>query len=651
MVAAGRLTSKRSWLVPLAEDGMSQLRARNANTQGFWLWVVPLLFLTGVIAIPRLNNEAFYIDEGASLFSAGALGSGTWSLTRVLEETAEHSSEQALGWPLLLSLWGRFVGWSEVAVRTLPLLAGLLTIALLYRCTSDMWSPSAGLIAAALLAGSTLFLVYIAVARTFTFVLLFATLTIWGYWRVAMRSGTPGPRAQAGLFTGVLGLLFSHYFGALLIPALGIHYLFFARKIRQHGISALLLALALLLASLQLPVFALGFQRTPGNTVLQGNALATHELPVLVLYHLGNGLFRPGPVASAILLLGIPLAIICRTVWKRSPWRRNSVLWLLFIAAFALLAMMLLLNLRFQVMPANRIRYLMPLWALAAMAGGILLSRLAPGLPRLVLPCLLALWLAGGVQNSKLTAYRLEMDSLVPSTIHHVWRTLDRHTLAGDLLVADLEALNRDPARLYDRWLSWPHRILDRGLAQPLSGIREIHHRFPWLWLLFHERNRAGVQGSIAGLGRVYCDTVYSDGNFVLERYTVGGLACPNEPDLLAFEDGFTLASPTVTLDDAVLTVDLLLRSDDAHALSHFSVTLQLIDVASLERVARVDLGIGRGSAVPLHADIAVSQLPPGEYALRLALYNWETGERSVGRDLKLGHVSDIHTLQHIVLD
>lgn len=630
---------------------MPQLRKGNAYTQGFWLWVVPLLLLICVISIPRLDNEAFYIDEGASLHSAGALGSGTWSLAKVIEETAEHSSEQALGWPLLLSLWGRLVGWSEGAVRTLPLLAGLLTIALLYRCTSDMWSHSAGLFAAALLAGSTLFLIYIGVARTFTLVLFFATLTIWGYWRVVMRSGTPGPRAQAGLFLGVLGLFFSHYFGALLVPALGIHYLFFARKTRHHGISALLLALALLLASLQLPVFTMGFQRTLANTVLHGNALATHELPVLFLYHLGNGLFRPGPDISAILLLGIPFAVICHTIWKRSPWRRNSVLWLLFLAAFVLQVSMILLNLRFQVIPFNRIRYLMPLWTLAAVAGGILLSRLAPGLPRLVLPCLLTLWLAGGVQNSRSTAYRLEMDVLVPSTIHHVWRTLDEHTLAGDLLVADLEALNRDPARLYDRWLSRPHRILNRDLDEPLTGIREVHHRYPWLWLLFLERDRAEVQRSIAGLGRVNCDTVYSDGNFVLERYTVGGLACPDAPDLLAFEGGFTLAPPTVTLDDSVLAVDLLLRSEDAHAFTHYSVTLQLINVDSLERVAQVDLGIGRGAVVPLHADIAVSQLPPGEYALRLALYNWETGERSVGRDLTLGHVNDIHTLQHVVLE
>ena len=651
MVAPGRLTSKRPWLVPVSEDGMPRLRTGNANAQGTWLWLVPLLFLICVITVPRLNNEAFYIDEGASLFSAGALGSGAWSLAQVLEEIAEHSSEQALGWPLLLSLWGRLVGWSEVAVRTLPLLAGLLTIALLYRCTSAMWSPSAGLIAATLLTGSTLFLVYVAVARTFTLVLFFATLTLWCYWGVVMRSGTPAPRAQAGLFLGVLGLLLSHYFGALLIPALGVHYLFFARKKRQQGISALLLALALLLASLQLPVFTTGFQRTLANTVLQGNALATHELPVLFLYHLGNGLFRPGPAISAILLLGLPLAVIFRTFWQRSPWRRDSVLWLLFIAAFALQVSMILLNLRFQVIPYNRIRYLMPLWTLAAVAGGILLSRLAPGLPRLALPCLLALWLAGGVHNSQLPAYRLETDVLVPSTIHHVWRTLDRHTLAGDLLVADLEALNRDPARLYDRWLSRPHRILDRGLDQPLTGIREIHHRYPWLWLLSLERNRADVRRSIAGLGRVHCDTVYSDGTFVLERYTVGQLACPNAPDLLAFEGGFTLAPPTVTLNDSLLAVDLLLRSEDAHAFTHYSVTLQLIDVPSLERVAQVDLGIGRGSVVPLHADIAVSQLPPGEYALRFALYNWETGERRVGRDLMLGHVSDIHTLQHVVLE
>jgi len=97
--------------------------------------------------------------------------------------------------------------------------------------------------------------------------------------------------------------------------------------------------------------------------------------------------------------------------------------------------------------------------------------------------------------------------------------------------------------------------------------------------------------------------------------------------------------------------VDLMLRSNDARKPVHFPVSLQFFEIDSREWVAQRDVGIGPGNVIPLHAGIDTGALPPGEYALRLVLYNRETGDRITGRDLLPGHVSDFHTLQHIVLD
>ena len=88
---------------------------------------------------------------------------------------------------MLLYALGRLVGWSEPAVRTLPLLIDLLTIVLVYRTGNDFCSPSVGLTAALLLGGPSLLLVYVGVARAFTLVPFFATLAIRGYWRSALR--------------------------------------------------------------------------------------------------------------------------------------------------------------------------------------------------------------------------------------------------------------------------------------------------------------------------------------------------------------------------------------------------------------------------------------------------------------------------------
>ena len=49
--------------------------------------------------------------------------------------------------------------------------------------------------------------------------------------------------------------------------------------------------------------------------------------------------------------------------------------------------------------------------------------------------------------------------------------------------------------------------------------------------------------------------------------------------------------------------------------------------------MAQGDTGVGSGAIVPLRSEIDISALPPGEYELRVALYDWRTGERLTARD------------------
>ena len=119
-----------------------------------WLWALLPLLLAAALAIPLLDIDAFNGDEPASLFSAGILASGPRSLADVWEYLVESDPRNPPGWPVLLFVWGRIVGWSEVAIRSLSLFAGLLTLAWVYRTGRDMFSPGAGLVAALLLGTS-----------------------------------------------------------------------------------------------------------------------------------------------------------------------------------------------------------------------------------------------------------------------------------------------------------------------------------------------------------------------------------------------------------------------------------------------------------------------------------------------------------------
>ena len=203
---------------------------RNPASRLSWLLALLPLLLAVALVVPLLNVDAFNGDEPASLLAAGILRTGSWSILDVWENTALR---HAPGWAILLSVWGRIVGWSEFAIRALSLFIGLLTLAWVYRTGRDFFTPAAGLFAALLLSTSVLHLAYMARADLYALVALCAVICVWHYWRVALHQRSPGRGTQAGLLLGSICLLYSHYLGALLLPVLGLFHFLFAPKHRR----------------------------------------------------------------------------------------------------------------------------------------------------------------------------------------------------------------------------------------------------------------------------------------------------------------------------------------------------------------------------------------------------------------------------------
>ena len=75
-------------------------------------------------------------------------------------------------------------------------------------------------------------------------------------------------------------------------------------------------------------------------------------------------------------------------------------------------------------------------------------------------------------------------------------------------------------------------------------------------------------------------------------------------------------------------TIDAHFRSADEAPLDIYSLAVHVIDLNSGVRVAQGDVGVGPGAIVPLRSEIDVSALPPGDYEVRVALYDWRTGAR-----------------------
>jgi len=606
-----------------------------------WWWALAPLLLATALVIPLLDHDAFNGDEPSSLLAAGVLRPGPPSLAAIGDQV---HPQQALGWPLLLSMWGRVVGWSEPAIRALSLFTGLLALAWVYRAGRDLLAPGAGLCAALLLSVSAFLLTYMAHARVFTLVALGVALCLWSYWRVALHTRPPGLGAQAGLLLGASVLLWSHYFGALLLPVLGLYHLLFVPKNRRWWRPVLLTGLAALVAAAQLPVFLQGLDLTLGRDDPQDRALGATALLARLAHFMSNGLVDPSPPFVALLLILLPLALL--VAGRRCAAQRGGHVWPLLFMWAALLTVMLAVNEWLRLIVPNAIRYLMPLWPLTALLAGAGLWRLARW-QRGVAIGLLALWLVTGVHVNRSATLRYEPGYFFRSDFHHVYRHMRERIAASELLILDFPAAKLDKSQLHTRMLGAPWEIIYRYRDDPLDTVRHSHAAWPHVWLLYLTEHRAGFADFATDLGRVFCERALDAWGFTLERYALHSVEhCPELPARLEFAGGIRLSAPAVSIVDGTLRLDAHFYSEDEALLANYSLALHIIDPRSGARLAQGDTGVGPGRIVPLRSEIDLGALPAGEYALRVALYDWQTGERLPARDLQTGAVGELLTLQ-----
>ena len=613
-----------------------------------WLWALLPLLLAAALSIPLLGDDAFTGDEPKTLFAAGILSSGPHTLAGVLAAITEKSSEQALGWPVVVFVWGRIAGWSEPAIRLLPVLAGLLALALVARAGRDLLSLQAGVIAALLLSASAFFLAYMTHARAFTLVALCATLCVWCYWRIALRPGPPGRAAQAGLLLGATGLLYLHYVGALLLPALGFFHLLFVPKNRRWWRPVILLGLAALAAAPQLPVFLLGAGRTIGNETVQNRALSVAELLAQFVRLISNDVVQPTISLGEVLGILLPLALVIAILLRLWSEHKVGVVWLLAFVPATMLVMLLGINELIRLVDDTRIRYLMPLWPLIALLAGAGLWRLA-GKHRRLAAALLVLWLLLGAWLSLATDFRYSAGYIRRSDMHIAYHEVGKYVAKTDGLILDHEAGYLDWQHFYVQMLDIPYVLYIRHRDDPFKHVWRLHHAHPYLWLLFLTQDTGRMEAMADVLGRVPCERpIDGEWGITLVSHALSPVHCPDSPARLQFDADIQLTGADIRLEEGMLRFHAGLRSVDDYLLARYSLAVHLIDVNSDERVAQGDVGVGPGNFVPVSSDIDVSALPAGHYELRVALYDWQSGARLHARDLKTGAVGDMLALQRI---
>ena len=607
-----------------------------------WLWALLPLLLAAALAIPLLDVDPYNGDERHSLYAAGVLSTGSLTLAEVWDNTAVRHSP---GWPMLLFVWARGVGWQALAIRTLALLVGMLTIAWVYRAGRDFFAPAAGAYAALLLSASLFHLTYMARAGPYAMVALSAALCLWSWWRVARHPQPPGIGAQVALLLGATGLCYSNWLAALLLPTLGLYHLLFLPKTRRWWRPVLLLGLATLIASLQIPLLLRGLKYS--DAYLGARVLSAPGVLSYIFRFLSNGLVDLAPPLDSlllILLLAVPLLVLLRL----RAGKADCAIWLLVFVAATQTTLLLAINEMRRMIVDNRIRYFMPLWSMMALLAGAGLWRLARRRSRLV-AALLAFWLVFGAWLTLATDFRYELhyhrEYFKPQG---VWSLMHERIPAGDLVIRDNHA-RKFPLPRYSSF-----RTVVSHMDERLADLMPLHTTELSVWLLYNSALSQAERSYIERNGRlerILCERlqhpVLDEWELRLEQYVLHPLeTCPDNPVRLEFNGNIRLIGPRTKLRNGLLRLDANVHSDDDALLANYSLAVHVIDPRSGERVAQGDTGVGPGSFVQLRSEIDIGALPAGEYELRVGLYNWQTGELPPGRDVDTGASGNMHTLQ-----
>ena len=240
--------------------------------------------------------------------------------------------------------WSRLVGWSQLALRYLSLLAGIMMLAWFYRFTVDSVDKRTALVAAFLMANNAFAIFYFHELRGYTLLLLLIVVHLWLYLRL-IRPIRHSLLLWVCFVASATAMLYAHVLGLIMLAGIGLSHLIVER--RSRGAAAILIGWAVGLGLL-LPYLSsmLSAALTWGES--ERAISATHlSGPLITL--LANGL--------GVLL--IPLTLNLAYQLRR---RNHPLISRLMLLSTLLGAILVLLSWMFDLIALNRMRYFFVLW-------------------------------------------------------------------------------------------------------------------------------------------------------------------------------------------------------------------------------------------------------------------------------------------------
>ena len=624
-------------------------------------WLLAALILVGLaLRLWGLSDKGLAYDEAATALMARATP---------VEIVAFHwraAFEHPPLWQLAMAGWSALFGQSEAALRLLPALAGAAAIPLTWWWVRRLWPDerARGIWAAALVALSPALVLYSQEARMYTLVVALALLSL-----IALHALASRPRLTSILiFAGVNWLMTGfHYYSILLVGVAALFLGLLALRRRAWGdgarwLTAVVLALTPVVLWMAL---APGFHDT--LRVVAGNVRGETTVSALAFLDalwrdLTFGAIRWQPEVAVVGLVLAPLVMIglaATVIPEAQRFRddRGFTPWSWLVALAALLP--LLLSVIFApALAARYILFVLPAFYVLAAAGIVWLGRqsLALGLAGALLALVVA-WLGLSVYFTSYTKseYR-EMAAFLEANRQPDEAVMlyapRQHLLAKYYLPGIAGFATAPEVELPDFWPVNAPPVVPEAIDGVLLDLLAAH---PALWLVVTAENEVDRGEFVPKFltAVAYKTTCWAWLDVDLCRFVSPHFLAEREratPDVF-FGDELRLTGAAImqTLEAELDAGYLFVQLDwlaERKPTRDYRVTLRLIDNDGAVVAQRDEFPIGAllppttwnaGDAKPGYMALPLpAELPPGDYRLRVGVYDPATGA-PVGDFIEIG--------------
>ena len=553
------------------------------------------------------------------------------SIAEIIERISVNSPQHAPLYFVIANAWSTLTGSDLVTIRLLSVYFGMLGVSFTFRLAMLTTDRDVALYAMFFATFLAFFVYYTQSARMYSLLPLVSTWLAWSYWRVLSPLGRIPRWAWLSLFASSATILYVHYFGIITLLAIGIYHVLLPRR-NKRWLKICFVVLAAGLAFVPwIPVAIFG---------LNDKALATGRLDIIGSLRVMISIFSNG---VSILLLALAAATI------RYRRRLNVSQKYILILVLLQVALFVIANEFTLILVERRMRYTLLFSLIWSCAIAIALS-LLPYWKSLRFPILIV-WVVAFISytgSEDLFTYTnrkaLNFDKVSDFQI------LQYDPAFGPIHRDSILVLDPDktmPLKIIQYYLSslteWQNFIYmaygESGELKILSSdwkytdLESITDANQGLWLIYNPQftRPQSLDVYMGWLVREYrpCRRYYENYRTVVQLYVKRPLPCEllidESPLTVRYDNGMQLENIVHQLEDGHLTFFLWWSTiiDDQYA-----VSLQIFDGIE-SKAQQFDAEVG-GDPIDIF-NLDVSQLDPGEYVVRLILYEIDSLKSQAG--------------------